>query len=242
MDKARHLELTARLNALVDLLADESGLCPPPEAASLWSEAAIRRWFETGGAVAPAVPDKTQPGGGLPQPVCAATAPPAMVKAQDNLTVDAYRAAAFGRGIPVRAHGLFPPDCPVLQKIMTSGMAPFEKHLIDGTGALAPVLVSWPVGDDAAASGIDLRYFAKRDGGAQNGGTGAMLLAAVRYGDRAGIGGPGFFTGAHGGAIESAFDEATAELCKITMAPLATTIDFSCKIKKPVRLNTSIRA
>jgi len=203
MDAARHTELTTRLQSLIDLLLEDGGPCPPQEAAATWSEASIRRWFDSAGAHAPG-PDASQPGGGVPQPAAPAAAPAALIAAQDALTVEKYRAAAFQRGIPPRPHGLFPPGCPVLGRIAAdSSYAPFEKHLVNASGHLSPALVSWPVGDEAAARGIDLRYFAQRINGKEK----STLLAAVRYGDSAGIGGKGFHTGAHGGAIETAFDE-----------------------------------
>ena len=204
METERHAEMTSRLSALVDLLSDDSGLTPPPEAAATWSEAAIRRWFLTQEVPATAVVDGSQPGGGVVQRVPEGPPPTALVSGQDALPVDAYRAAAFARGIPPRPHGLFPPACPVLGRIAAdASFAPFEKLLVDATGRLSPTLISWPVGDDAASRGIDLRYFAQK----ANAKGASTLLAAVRYGARAGIGGDGFHTGAHGGAIESAFDE-----------------------------------
>ena len=66
-------------------------------------------------------------------------------------------------------------------------------------------------------------------------------MAVVRFGERAAIGSSstGCHTSTHGGAIETAFDEATAELCKASCAALATTVSFSAQIKKPVPLHAS---
>ena len=119
------------------------------------------------------------------------------------------------------------------------GLLPFQKQLLDGSGTLRCAEVSWPVGDDAAARGIDLRYYTQGPGPSL--GERATLVAAVRFGYRAGIGGEGFFLSAHGGAVESVFDETTAELVKASLGPLASTIEFSAKIKKPVPLHTSLR-
>ena len=46
-------------------------------------------------------------------------------------------------------------------------------------------------------------------------------------------------TSAHGGAIESALDEATAEMAKAKLFPMATTVDAKFKIKKAVQFNTT---
>ena len=50
------------------------------------------------------------------------------------------------------------------------------------------------------------------------------LVAAVRLGERASIG-VGTWTSAHGGAIESVLDEATAELAKMEWATMVSTIE-----------------
>ena len=50
------------------------------------------------------------------------------------------------------------------------------------------------------------------------------LVGAVRLGERASIG-FGTWTSAHGGAIESVLDEATAELAKMEWATMVSTIE-----------------
>ncbi len=50
------------------------------------------------------------------------------------------------------------------------------------------------------------------------------LIGAVRLGERASIG-FGTWTSAHGGAIESVLDEATAELTKMEWATMVSTIE-----------------
>jgi acyl-coenzyme A thioesterase PaaI-like protein len=70
--------------------------------------------------------------------------------------------------------------------------------------------------------------------------SGNRLTAAVRFGEGAAIG-SGHWLSAHGGAISTALDEATAELVKITHAPLATTAEISYKLTRPVDLNVSHR-
>ena len=52
------------------------------------------------------------------------------------------------------------------------------------------------------------------------------LAAAVRLGEGASIG-AGSWTSAHGGAVESVLDEATAELAKMEWATMVSTIEVS---------------
>ena len=239
MQAEREAETTNRLATLIDLLAgDDSDLAAvPSDAAATWSEAAVRRYFATGKLPADDTTEG-QPGGGRPQPPsAAAAAPPALLNAQTALTAEAYRRAAIAAGIPLRRHGLFPPRDAVLTRFAADGnLKPFQKHLVNACGALQLTHVSWPVGDDAAERGIDLRYFLDVSRGC---GPGSRLVAAVRYGRRAAIGAD-CYTSTHGGAIETAFDETTAELVKITIAPTASTVAFSCAIKKPVPLDTTL--
>lgn len=239
MQAEREAETSRRLAALIDLLGEESPeRVPPADAAAWWSEKAVRRFYATGEL--PPADDVTdgQPGGGRPQPAKgAAEPPPALLKAQAALTAQAYLEAAVAHGIPRRRHGLFPPGDAELNKLASNkSLKPFQKHLVDEHGALKLTQISWPVGDDAAERGIDLRYFIDTSRGM---GVGARLVAAVRYGKRAAIGAD-CFTSTHGGAIETAFDEATAELAKIAIAPTATTVEFSCAIKKPVPLEETL--
>ena len=243
MQAEREAETTRRLAALIDLLSDETPeRAPlPANAAASWSEAAVRRFFATG--VLPPGDDEVvdnQPGGGRMQAAQGPAEPPqALLKAQHALTAQAYRQAVVAAGIPCRRHGLFPPGDAVLHKLVAdtslSSYMPFQKHLVDEHGVLKLTDVSWPVGDDAAERGIDLRYFIDTS----RSGVGARLVAAVRYSKRAAIGAD-CFTSTHGGAIETAFDEATAELAKCSVAPTATTVEFSCTIKKPVPLDETV--
>ena len=66
----------------------------------------------------------------------------------------------------------------------------------------------------------------------------AVLSAAVRFSDYASIG-RGQVQGVHGGAIESALDEATAETAKTKLFPFATTYSIEFKIKKMVSPNVT---
>lgn len=78
-----------------------------------------------------------------------------------------------------------------------SSLHPFQKHLAversDGEVAYV-VYESWAVGNKAAASGVDLRYFFRH--GSPHG----ELVGCVRFDSRAGIGVGAEFT-AHGGAV-----------------------------------------
>ena len=240
MQAEREAETSRRLAALIELLSDENPEHALPDAAAAywWSEAAVRRFFLTGELPPEANVDDSQPGGGRPQPKNGpAGPPPALLKAQHELTAHAYRSKVVEAGIPRRRHGLFPPNDELLSTLAADAiLKPFQKHLVDEHGALLLTQVSWPVGDDAALRGIDLRYFIDTSCY----GVGACLVAAVRYSKRAAIGAD-CFTSTHGGAIETAFDEATAELAKCSIAPTATTVEFSCAIKKPVPLNETLR-
>ena len=52
----------------------------------------------------------------------------------------------------------------------------------------------------------------------------STLVGAARLGERASIG-YGTWMSAHGGAVESLLDEATAELAKMEWAPMLSTIE-----------------
>ena len=67
-----------------------------------------------------------------------------------------------------------------------------------------------------------------------------VLVAAVRFSEFACVG-RGHKTSVHGGAVESCLDEATAELAKTKLFPLATTYSIEFKIAKPVQPNVTYR-
>ena len=213
----REQELTIRLTNLIELLAEESPDIPypPPDAAQRWTEAAVRAFFRSGGAELP--PQGTagsaetacdQPGGGRPQIGSDwADQPQAVRDGRMATTAEAYRSAALACGIPFRPNGLFPPSDPVLAQILSEGFRPFTKHLNGARGALEPCDDCWPLGPAACAHGLDLRYFYRPPRGGSHG----DLAAAVRWADEASIG-KGFWSGAHGGAVETAFDDAISEL------------------------------
>jgi len=129
-----------------------------------------------------------------------------------------------------RKHGLFSPNDPVLQRLTDDKQQwPFEKHL---PGASSPYELlpdgGWVTGDAAAFHrGIDLRLFYRESNDPQTAGN---VVGAVRFGDGAAIG-VGFYLSAHGGAIESVLDEATAELGKIEFTPFLSTVEATFSIR-----------
>lgn len=66
-----------------------------------------------------------------------------------------------------------------------------------------------------------------------------LNILQVRFSDNAAIA-SGFWTSAHGGAVETVLDECTAEICKISQAATGTTISATFSIKKPCPLNASL--
>ena len=246
---AREAELVERLGALADVLAEEAENegCSvaelPEDAPWRWTEAEIRAFFR----------EQYRRGPEAPAGVCSivaqfqargagasATKPPqALVRAQEAVTARGYAAAALRNGIPERLCSLFPPDDPLLASLESDPcLMPFQKHLLDGEGEQALVEQSWAAGDSAAHHGLDMRTYLHAPTADLE--TGNRLTAAVRFGEGAAIG-SGHWLSAHGGAISTALDEATAELVKITHAPLATTAEISYKLTRPVDLNLSHR-
>jgi hypothetical protein len=233
MEAQRQAETTRRLALLIDMLHEEAGEgapAPPEHAAAAWSEAAVRAFFVHGEAPAEAAAVQPgQPGGGRVQaPPGGGAKPEAATRAQNVLEAETYRAVVLAAGIAERPHGLFPPGDGVLRAIVTDAtLRPFEKHLVGASCALERAEVSWPVGDDAARRGIDLRYFYKT--GAPSG-VGAKLVAAVRFGDAAAIG-AGFWTSTHGGAVESAF-ASVAACCRLLTAQSDSLTSINSRVRR----------
>jgi hypothetical protein len=144
-----------------------------------------------------------------------------------DMTSAAYRAAAVAAGIPFRPNGLFgPADADALREMAARpGAAAFQKHLWDlDAQRWAIATDTWATGDQASAQrGIDLRYFH----------IGRELHGLLRYSAKATIGAE-LLMSAHGGAVESVLDEATAELMKIQHSPNTVTRKFTASILKPV--------
>eukprot|EP01043_Picozoa_sp_COSAG02_P023882 COSAG02_NODE_1288_length_13447_cov_17.387549_9_plen_366_part_00 len=144
-----------------------------------------------------------------------------------DMTSAAYREEAVAAGIPFRPHGLFgPADADALREMAARpGAAAFQKHLWDlDAQRWAIATDTWATGDQASAQrGIDLRYFH----------IGRELHGLLRYSAKATIGAE-LLMSAHGGAVESVLDEATAELMKIQHSPNTVTRKFTASILKPV--------
>jgi len=240
--RRREAELTERLVNLSALLEEENEDVPPLpiEACAEWTEADVREYYRLGGAYAPppvegdSSSEDNIPGGSRAQGIVAEevtdhdSLPPAMLESE------AYRVAAFRTGIPFRPDGLFPPNDALLARLAAEAqdgnLRPFEKHLVT-EGALAPSRESWAAGNSAASHGLDLRTFLHLD---PQGGPGHKISAAVRFGRGSAIG-MGF--SAHGGAIETSLDEATAELCKATQGVMCFTTEATFKLTKQVLLH-----
>ncbi|KAL6780719.1 hypothetical protein ACKKBF_B12030 [Auxenochlorella protothecoides x Auxenochlorella symbiontica] len=154
-------------------------------------------------------------------------------------TAAGYREQVVAHGIPSRKHGLFADDDALLLELCASpDMAAFEKHLPGEAGPYQPLpRGGWVTGDEAAARGIDLRMFYRTPAPGEEHGS---LEGVVRLGDGASIG-IGFWVSAHGGAVESVLDEATAELAKCEFTPVLATVEANFRIKKAVPLHTTLR-
>jgi len=257
--EARHLEMTERLGNLALVLAEEEedggGEVPeiPDEAPETWTEEEIREYYRSRGA---RKPTRETTRGGLEQQrpstssecgLAGGTRSENEGKRQEERNLDvkntgpeAYRSAAIESGIAFRPHGLFPPGDALLSKLCgESHLRPFEKHLLDEEERVVAARQSWAAGNSACASGLDLRCFIDLQSltaGGSDGDTtvGSRLSAAVRFGDAASIGN-GF--SAHGGAIETSLDEATAELAKMTQGVMCFTTEANFKLKQKVELH-----
>ena len=86
-------------------------------------------------------------------------------------------------------------------------------------------------GNCAAKHGLDLRCFIDERFSREDT-AGARLKAVVRFGQAASIGNG---LSAHGGAIETALDEATAELAKATQGVMCYTTSANFQLKQKVR-------
>lgn len=146
-----------------------------------------------------------------------------------------YQQSVIAYGIPDLQDGLFPPNDPLLRRL-ASQYKPYTKALavptVDGGFAFQQVPSGWVSGSSACGHGIDLRFFVQE-------GNEPKLLGALRFSDGAviGKGFPG--TSVHGGAVETALDEATAECCKCKLFPVAITVKIEFKIARRVLPQTT---
>jgi len=248
---AREKEIQYRLLNVIDILEEEHLDCPPlpDEAAEQWTEAEIRAFFRSGGDARPGPVPPTViqglPGGTSYDHVGNDSwnhGPDAYHHGlKHNATVEAYQSCALQEGIPDRPHGLFPPNDPYLTSLAkTRGLSPFQKCQIGGSGEFEICKESWAAGEGGARKGIDFRYFFDvNTADSKERGGGGRLVGAVRFNEDASIG-KGFWTTAHGGAMETVLDEATAEVCKISQAASAVTIEARFTMKKGVPLHTTL--
>ena len=213
-------------------------------------EEEIRAYYESGGAKVPRtvveVREKmcAQAGGGREEMTDAAmrwTANDMQERSEKNAHVGAakdYRRCVFAHGIPYRSNGLFPLDDALLTEFTADAtLKPFQKAIPGYEQGSFLSCESWAVGDDAAARGLDLRYFYREF---VQGSQYPELVACARVGDGGAIG-LQTWTLAHGGCIETILDETTAELVKCYTAPCCVTIELNAKIKRPLPLHTTVK-
>mmetsp|Transcript_8762 Transcript_8762/g.17646 ORF Transcript_8762/g.17646 Transcript_8762/m.17646 type:complete len:317 (+) Transcript_8762:75-1025(+) len=232
-------------------------LVPPPEAFG-WEETRLRSFFESGGDAEPvppaaaAAPDRAavvpgQPGGGRLQPITELNPPvdvptlaptlKALVGGDGVAAAMRYQQSAIAAGIPDLQEGLFPPGDALLKQLSTQ-YQPYTKALVaktvGGGFGWQRVPNGWSCGGSACSHGIDLRFFVLP-------GKEPKLLGALRFSDGALIGRGFAGTSVHGGAVETALDEATAECCKCKIFPVASTVKIEFKISRRVVPQTTYR-
>lgn len=218
--------------------------CAKCEEEEIWA------YYESGGAKVPRTVMEArekmcaQAGGGRAEMKDAAmrwTANDMQERSEKNAHVSAakdYRRCVFAHGIPYRANGLFPLDDALLTEFTADAtLKPFQKAIPGYEQGSFLSCESWAVGDDAAARGLDLRYFYRE---CVQGSQYPELVACARVGDGGAIG-LQTWTLAHGGCIETILDETTAELVKCYAAPCCVTIELNAKIKKPLPLHTTVK-
>ena len=165
---------------------------------------------------------KGQPGGGRQQPEQFVVAPidvPGKPGKDMYTDLKGYQEQIIKDGIPDRTAGLFPAYDEFLS-LLGQQNSPCTKGLpqptVDGGQAWCITENGWACGESAIEHGMDLRWFIKPGFEDQT------LVGAVRYGDMAMVG-RGCGTSVHGGAVETALDEATAECAKSKVRAVAPT-------------------
>ncbi len=185
---------------------------------------------------------KGQPGGGREQPAPFELVPldlPGRPMAEVALDVKGYQEQVLRDGIPPRMAGLFPPGDELLSELVSVGWRPATKGLPhptkDGGVVFTTAERGWACGEGALEHGFDLRWFIME--GLED----RTLSAAVRFSEEAMIGRGIPSTSVHGGAVETCLDEATAELAKSKLFPMATTAKIEFKISKPIQPRVTYR-
>jgi len=127
------------------------------------------------------------------------------------------------------AASLYPLDDRLLHDYVTSPhLKPFEKHLPNARSPYEPLENGgFVTGREAVTQrGIDLRLFFDESA--------RKVVGLVRFDERNASIGAGFGLSVHGGAIQTALDEATAEAGKMFAFPFLATRKISHEIRKPV--------
>ena len=143
-------------------------------------------------------------------------------------TADGYRAAALATG-RTSAASLYPLDDRLLHVYVNSPhLKPFEKHLPNARSPYEPLEDGgFVTGKEAVTQrGIDLRLFFDESA--------RKVVGLVRFDERNASIGAGYGLSVHGGAIQTALDEATAEAGKMLAFPYLATRRISHEIRKPV--------
>ena len=188
------------------------------------------------------VSDKV-PGGGRPQTNEKTVAPlyDAKGRTYEEIANDVkgYQRCVLRDGMPNRDNGLFANDDPFLLLLTRTGMKPCIKGLPfptkDGKGVeFKLVEEGWATGENACMHGMDLRTFIKP------GFEEKKMDAAVRFSERVTFA-VGLNGSVHGGAIETCFDEITAECAKAKCFPLVLTSKIECKMIKELKPYTTYR-
>jgi acyl-CoA hydrolase len=263
--RRRHEELSARLINLAAVLAEEAEeegteeeQMPelPEQAIYTWTEDDVRNFYRTKGREAPAQNlfefdnlaidghgessfSLSLPGGTVKARNEESHAQQRQLSSEDIENPPdgpSYFNAVTLAGLELRQDGLFPHNDPVLTRLSHDPhMKPFEKHLLDEEEKMCSARKSWASGNCAAKHGLDLRCFIDERFSREDT-VGARLRAVVRFGNAASIGNG---LSAHGGAIETALDEATAELAKATQGVMCYTTSANFQLKQKVDLHTT---
>jgi len=147
-----------------------------------------------------------------------------------------FRAAEkIGHG-PRRPDGLFDEehDEVLLELGADPSMIPVSN--MHGNLPLLYAVENFTSGNASALGGLDLRMYVDSSSGERHSGKkGGRAVFAVRFGNGAGIDVfPGSGMGVHGGAIQAAMDEVTAQCARMWETPHCTTRKITHQISRPV--------
>ena len=236
---------------------------PPSPAESDWTYAEIQMWFASGGMIFPPDDPKMR-AAAKKQSQKTDLRSPAEIQAeqqvkevqkaarqavwfkelteQDIAKSDMYREAALALGHPQRTIGdLYPMMDETLRALhKEKHIMPFEKHILRWSEEKKEALYApegATHGPSAACRGMDMRYFWDASNLSVVGTLRYSLAAVIAWQcDSENSWTVGMV---HGGFIEMALDELTAEVMKINLAPENSTAEITFKIKKPVAPDTT---